>query len=741
VAFGVAIDVGVRMAEGVVDGVAEGVAGGVAGGVAVGLAGGVAGGVAVGVAGGVAAGVAVGLAGGVAFGVAFGVMVLRPEAWLLGRFSPSLARVTPLPLPGLRRRLRAWLEADWEAGLRSADQFLRYSLQFIPVVGAVNDALALTPSQDLLPAVSRLADSPYDWDLLRYASAPLANGLKKSAAEGFFLLPQKWRSRWAQRFSIEPRLDTPAHAAAAAFWYLHEGQPEQAAQAFAVVRHLPHGESLYRLATALARAAQVPDAAALAALGEDKDFLQITLPPQAPLLHPAAWQAVEHLRRAAQEALAVQRSVSRAIRSQALNRALGEVVAIEQLKQTLPDTERDLTLQIAAAWRDALLALAGQVGQAAITQPVRNPYVVGDPVIGAKFAGREDIMRRLEELWRGADTLPSVALYGHRRMGKTSILRNLNAHLGAGLRLAYFDLQRLGEASRGPADLFLALADAVQRALQENGRPLPPPDPSGFDSRPYRAFEQFLERARQALGQDALLIALDEFEKLEDWIAAGVMPPDLLGVLRGYVQMDPRIAFVFAGLHTLQEMSADYFQPFFGSVIPVPVTFLRREAVFQALANPGDPDFPLDYTPDALQRIWELTHGQPYLVQWIGHSLVSRFNDLTFERSLPQKPLLDLPDVEAVIATPDFYTTARYYFSGVWDQAARGAAGQQDALRILAPFEQGLPLEEIASQSGLSLSAARAALETLRRHDVVEEVEGRWRFTVELMRRWVSAWR
>jgi hypothetical protein len=59
------------------------------------------------------------------------------------------------------------------------------------------------------------------------------------------------------------------------------------------------------------------------------------------------------------------------------------------------------------------------------------------------------------------------------------------------------------------------------------------------------------------------------------------MLPDLLGVLRGYMQMDPRIAFVFAGLRTLQEMNADYFQPFFGSVILVLVTFLRRQAVFQ----------------------------------------------------------------------------------------------------------------------------------------------------------------
>jgi hypothetical protein len=29
-------------------------------------------------------------------------------------------------------------------------------------------------------------------------------------------------------------------------------------------------------------------------------------------------------------------------------------------------------------------------------------------------------------------------------------------------------------------------------------------------------------------------------------------------------------------------------------------------------------------------------------------------------------------------------------------------------------------------------------LETLARHDVVMEADGRWQFTVELMRRWVA---
>ncbi|RMH93072.1 MAG: MarR family transcriptional regulator, partial [Calditrichaeota bacterium] len=245
-------------------------------------------------------------------------------------------------------------------------------------------------------------------------------------------------------------------------------------------------------------------------------------------------------------------------------------------------------------------------------------------------------------------------------------------------------------------------------------------------------------QTRDALGNDALLIALDEFEELEEKISRNMLPPDLLKVLRGYVQMDPRIAFVFAGLHTLEEMSADYFQPFFASVIPVKVSFLSREATFQVLANPPDPDFPLDYAPEALERIWELTGGQPYLAQWIGHCLVSRFNDLTFERGRPQESVFQEADVEAVIRAGDFFTGAQYYFSGVWGQAARGAPGQHTVLKVLASHPGGLSVEELRKMGNLSAPALQKALEELERHDVLCRNGEVWRFTVELMRRWVA---
>ena len=772
VAFGVAVGVAGIVAGIVAGGVAGGVAGIVAGGVAFGVAGivavgvtfGVAGGVAgiaagiaavgvtFGVAGGVAVGVAFGVAGGVAVGVAFGVAVLRlPDylllalpTWLIwSRHTvsprPWLPRMTVIPIPGLRARLERWLMYDWSAGVHNVNQILAYSLQFIPAVAAVNWALARLPAAQIIPAAAELARDPFDWDLVRFGAVPLRRALWRDAIDGFFfLLPSRIKQRWMDRFSLTPVLDTSARAACAGFWHLAQKDAQRAAQAFAVVRDLAGGEACYRLARALALAQRRHRFDDLAVLGGDEWFLTATQPPVGdPLAQRASWPALARLRRAAQEAHTVQMSVSRVVRSQALNRALAEVNEVLTGIEQIPRAERELVRTIATTWRDLLLNTTAEVGQATPTQPVRNPYIIGDPVPGNRLVGRDDVLRRLEELWYGSANPPSVVIFGHRRMGKTSILRNLDGRLGSRVHVAYVNLLLLGDLRNGAVDLFVKLADSIADTLQHRQLPAPPIDDAAFEQRPELAFERYLKQVSAILNEQRLIIALDEFEQLEEWITNDRLPTDILKTLRGYIQMDERIAFAFAGLHTLEEMSSDYFQPFFASVIPVKVSFLSRGAVDQVLANPPDPEFALDYEREALDDIYALTNGQPYLVQLIGHRLVSRFNTLSFEQGKAQEPRFRRADVEAVITT-DFYHQARYYFTGVWGQAQHGAPEQQTILRCLAPHPDGLPLDQLCSHSGLAEHIVVQSLETLRRHDVVNYHNGQWRYTVELFRRWVE---
>ena len=716
VAVGVAFSVAVGVAFGVAFGVAVGVAFGVAFGVAVGVAAGVALGVvfsvafgeAVGVAGGVAFGVAVGVAGGVAFGVTVGVAILRPESWLISlcfnlrkvQNNYLLPRITTLPLPNLSSRLQNWLLNDWETGLHNSNQLLAYTLQFSPVITAINKVLDKTPKDQLIWYISRLASNPVDWRLVFFTSAKTS-----------FLLG----------LETNPRTDSSSRATAAGFWYLYKFEPANAMSAFAVVRSLLYGEEMYTLALTLTLFKKATEIEAIASI-------QIPTFPQENLLRPTTWETLISLRQVVENVRLLEQSRSRYQRSLSLNRALGSLTNILNHPDILPEAERGLIVDIAETWKESLLQIASEVGEITITEPVRNPYFVGPPVQGHLFVGREDIIRQLKELWVNGNQLQSVVIYGHRRMGKTSILRNAVDCLGEGVRLAYINLQGLADAD-GLGDVLIGISDAVSQEVK-----IQPPSDDEYLNSPQRTFQRYLQQVINNLGDFGLIIGLDEFEKIEELIEAGKIPENFMEYLRTLVQMSPKIAFALAGLHTLEEMTADYFQPFFASVVPpIKVSFMTEDATAQILENPGFEDFQLGYTPEALSKIYTLTRGQPYLVQLLGFQLVRLYNDSVFEMRHKREPIFTVSDVEAVVSNPAFFQGGRGYFDGVWGQAADGATGQQDILKAIAPIPSGLTLAELATKC----DATEDALETLKRHDVIEEVGEKTRIVVELFRRWV----
>ncbi len=619
--------------------------------------------------------------------------------------------------PFLTRQLGFCLQWDEQDGLQIIDQLLKQTFQSIPAINAINLFLSKIQPEDLLKHIAILAESP----CVRYASASLANQLNSEFIHSLSMLPRPFKNRLLRGVNTNLRLDTPLRAAAAGFWYLHVREPAQAVAAFSVVQSLPHGAEMLLLAEILDRCqtAELPEIA----------ILNLPLPPSEPLLRPTSWQTIAALRRASEDIRVVCNAASRSARAFASNRALGELNAILKNPQTLPEAERRLILDIAEAWRENLLKSVGEIGRIKSLKPVQNPYVTGDPVEGSLFVGRDDIMQQLEELWFINHQLQSVVLYGHRRMGKTSVLRNVNARLGSTTQLIYVNLLNLGEVTQGAGEVLLAICDEIARATHQ-------PAPADHDllTLPYPTFKRYLQALSQAPNAKGLIIALDEFERLEDLIQIGQLSPDFLAYLRGLVQMSPQIAFAFAGLHTLEEMTEDYFSPFFASIIPIRLSFLAPAATRQLLANPSD-DFPLDYDPKVYDAIFHLTAGQPYLVQLLGFQLVRRYNTQVFEQGRDRSHQFTLADLDAITTDPDLFTQGRYYFTGVWQEAAKIPAGQQAVLRAIAPA--GLSLATLRHQTQLAEVTLAAAIVTLQRHDVIHEVNQQWAIKVELFRRWL----
>ncbi|PSR18374.1 ATP-binding protein [filamentous cyanobacterium CCP3] len=452
--------------------------------------------------------------------------------------------------------------------------------------------------------------------------------------------------------------------------------------------------------------------------------------PQDRTLRPQTWDAIRRFYHVISDTKTAQDSASRAARAFATNRALGELQRIIENEADLPEAERSLVIEIAKTWQNALLDITAAVGELNLTQPVQNPYVIGDPVEGDLFVGREDIMRQLQDPWMG-NHLQSVVIYGHRRMGKTSILKNVGRVLGSGLRVAYVNLLKSAGANN-LSDVLLAISDQVAATLA-----IPPPKDTDMANSPARTFERFLRRATNSLADgEGLIIALDEFEKIEELIRANKLETSFWDYLRGLVQDSPKVGFALAGLHSLEEMSSDYSKPFFASLINIKVDFFTQATVQALLPNPGG-DFPLDYDYDALDLIYALTAGQPYLTQLLGFQLVRRYNDQVFEQQQPREAKFTVADVQAVVERPEFFAQGKPYFAGIWAQASHDAPGQQTLLQVLAPHPEGVSAEELQRSVELDPATFGAALDTLKHHDVVRVDNDTAQIIVEVFRRWV----
>ena len=79
-----------------------------------------------------------------------------------------------------------------------------------------------------------------------------------------------------------------------------------------------------------------------------------------------------------------------------------------------------------------------------------------------------------------------------------------------------------------------------------------------FNRNSYAAFRRFVKQVDHVRTTERVLIAVDEFEYLEDAIDEGRLLASLLKLWHKLVQTYPWFAMIFAELHTLKEMTKEH---------------------------------------------------------------------------------------------------------------------------------------------------------------------------------------
>ncbi|MFM6248478.1 MAG: ATP-binding protein, partial [Dolichospermum sp.] len=152
----------------------------------------------------------------------------------------------------------------------------------------------------------------------------------------------------------------------------------------------------------------------------------------------------------------------------------------------------------------------------------RNPYIVGRTIYQQLLFGREDVFSSI--ITHLQQHRQIIVCYGQRRIGKSSVLRNiphklrdLNEFVFVAFSLEYYSQEPLGKiladlAQQVVSDLSDLFLDEENIKLDEENIKLP--EITDLESDPQVFFNEFLRQIYQLIENKNIVFSLDDFDVL-----------------------------------------------------------------------------------------------------------------------------------------------------------------------------------------------------------------------------------
>jgi hypothetical protein len=357
-------------------------------------------------------------------------------------------------------------------------------------------------------------------------------------------------------------------------------------------------------------------------------------------------------------------------------------------------------------------------------EPIPNVYVAGMPLEenSVVFKGRKDIIRILErEFATPAAQRPAILLFGARRTGKTSVLRQFPDTLGPQVIPVRVDLQGLA-LTNNIATFFEQWSDSIRKSalalrrikVEEISRP-------ALEADPYIVFAEWMKTAEETIGNRWLLLSLDEYEYIETLTESGRADVRIFQLLRSLLQNYPRLTLLFSGTHTFDELSPVWSHHLI-NVQTIKIGDLEKKDARELIEKPIK-SFPLNYEAEAVDRILSVVGGQPYLLQVTCRELVNLMND----KSQLQARVADVDQ-----ALDAALVSGAAYFKEVWMNPESSSSRRKMMASIAR--QKGKPV----SERNLLRAGTSQDIKHLVDHDVIEKMDGGYCFKVELVRRGIE---
>jgi Cdc6-like AAA superfamily ATPase len=351
-----------------------------------------------------------------------------------------------------------------------------------------------------------------------------------------------------------------------------------------------------------------------------------------------------------------------------------------------------------------------------------NPYVYGNPIHEeTTFFGRKDELEQIIQ----AVTKPrkqDVLIIGERRTGKTSLLYQLEKRLDRPFIPVYVALNKSKPRTEDVLALILRsiISRLVQLELLDNEWKTMRFSYPDFEDN----IKDIIEAARKKLDDVQIVLLLDEADFL---LQIDSLHSIILNIFRKRPQVDERVqnilravlqsrigsrlSAVVSSTNDLLTYSSQSGSPFFNQFRFIRLKLLSPQEIETLIRTPASM-LGYTYAPGTVEHITNLSGGHPYYCQALCYEAFE--NALRAKRIIIGEPDVALAEKKI---TDDLYSA---YLSSFWKRADRAERA------YLAQLAHDRPLE----------NTPKLHFQRLLDWQIITEVQGKYVFTAELLKKW-----
>ncbi|MCL5999011.1 MAG: AAA family ATPase [Chloroflexi bacterium] len=351
-----------------------------------------------------------------------------------------------------------------------------------------------------------------------------------------------------------------------------------------------------------------------------------------------------------------------------------------------------LTLDVNYSFRDHLgrltthqetFRLVVRTPQESGLKPRSNPYELSRPVSGGRFVGRSAELDRILRALAG-ETITPILLRGPRRIGKTSLMRQIDLVLSdrhelqrlglepeletqlRAIHPVFVSFQEISQEKQNYIEAFIqTIARDICRVLGLKWDEREVGTESPLDT-PAKAFIRQMDWVFQQRPNAQVLVLIDEWDELYREEMS-----DLGRNVRYLLQHEQRIGWIFSSTWLLTEESGQFGSPFFAQLPPNEIKEMDWASAVRLVDAPSR-SAGVEWRGPAVTRVLRLTACRPFLVQLMCYRVI----EYLIETSSNQVDV-GVVDVVADRVMKEAQTTAQY-FGFLWSEEQIKSAGRKD---------------------------------------------------------------